>query len=41
MLWRWGDPKIGQKKLHHDMACQIYDPDGDGKNEVVLAVYDG
>lgn len=36
VLWRWGDPKIGRKKLHHDVACQIYDWDGDGKNEVVL-----
>jgi hypothetical protein len=36
VLWRWGDPKIGRKKLHHDVACQVYDWDGDGKNEVVL-----
>lgn len=36
VLWRWGDPKIGRKKLHHDVACQIYDWDGDGRNEVVL-----
>lgn len=36
VLWRWGDPKIGRQKLHHDVACQIYDWDGDGKNEVVL-----
>ena len=36
ILWRWGDPKIGRRKLHHDVACQIYDWDGDGKNEVVL-----
>ncbi len=36
VLWRWGDPQIGRKKLHHDVACQIYDWDGDGKNEVVL-----
>ena len=36
VLWRWGDPKIGRKKLHHDLACQIYDWDGDGRNEVVL-----
>ena len=36
VLWRWGNPKIGRKKLHHDLACQIYDWDGDGRNEVVL-----
>lgn len=36
VLWRWGDPRIGRKKLHHDVACQIYDWDGDGHNEVVL-----
>jgi hypothetical protein len=36
VLWRWGDPIIGRKKLHHDVACQIYDWDGDGRNEVVL-----
>lgn len=37
VLWRWGNPHIGRKKLHHDVACQIYDWDGDGRNEVVLA----
>jgi hypothetical protein len=37
VLWRWGDPKIGRKRLHHDVACQIYDWDGDGRNEVVLS----
>jgi hypothetical protein len=37
VLWRWGDPGIGRNKLHHDVACQIHDWDGDGKNEVVLA----
>jgi outer membrane protein assembly factor BamB len=37
VLWRWGNPKIGRQKLHHDVACQIYDWDGDGKNEVVLS----
>ena len=36
VLWRWGDPKIGREELHHDVACQIYDWDGDGHNEVVL-----
>ena len=37
VLWRWGNPKIGRKELSHDVACQIYDWDGDGRNEVVLA----
>ncbi len=36
VLWRWGDPDIGRKKWHHDVACQIHDWDGDGRNEVVL-----
>ena len=36
VLWRWGDPAIGRKTWHHDVACQIHDWDGDGKNEVVL-----
>ena len=36
VLWRWGDPKIGRKNWHHDVACQIHDWDGDGKNEVIL-----
>lgn len=37
VLWRWGDPKIGRRNLHHDLACQIHDLDNDGANEVVLA----
>jgi hypothetical protein len=37
VLWRWGNPAIGRAELHHDVACQIYDWDGDGLNEVVLA----
>jgi len=40
VLWRWGDPTVGRKKLHHDVACQIYDWDGDGRNEVVLCARD-
>ena len=37
VLWRWGDPNIGRKEWHHDVACQIHDWDGDGKLEVILA----
>lgn len=37
VLWRWGDPKVGRKEWHHDVACQIHDWDGDGKPEVILA----
>lgn len=36
VLWRWGDPKVGRRQLHHDVACQIHDWDGDGRPEVVL-----
>jgi hypothetical protein len=36
VLWRWGNPKIGRKKLHHDVACQIYDWDGDQRQEVIV-----
>jgi hypothetical protein len=36
VLWTWGNPDIGRKNWHHDVACQIHDWNGDGKNEVVL-----
>jgi len=36
VLWRWGKPDAGRKVWHHDVACQIHDWDGDGKNEVVV-----
>ena len=36
VLWRWGNPEKGRKKLHHDVALQIHDWDGDGKSEVIL-----
>jgi len=36
VLWRWGQPDIGRKTWHHDVACQIHDWDGDGNPEVVL-----
>jgi len=37
ILWRWGDPKLGRRKLHHDVACQIHDLDHNGTLEVVVA----
>jgi hypothetical protein len=40
VLWRWGDPTIGRRGLHHDVACQIYDWNGDGMNEVVVLTKD-
>jgi hypothetical protein len=40
VLWRWGNPNIGRRGLHHDVACQIYDWDGDGTNEVVVCTKD-
>lgn len=36
VMWRWGDPKVGRKRLHHDVACQIHDWNGDGVPEVIL-----
>jgi outer membrane protein assembly factor BamB len=36
VLWKWGNPDIGRKIWHHDVACQIHDWNGDGRNEVVL-----
>ena len=36
VLWRWGDPNLGRKNWHHDVACQIHDWNGDGNKEVVL-----
>ncbi len=37
VLWRWGDPQAGRGELHHDVACQIHDWDGDGYPDVVVA----
>jgi len=37
VLWRWGDPKLGRRELHHDVACQIHDLDHNGVNEVIVA----
>lgn len=46
VLWKWGDPNT-RNTISHDVACQIHDLDGDGRNEVVIAadrkviVFDG
>jgi len=37
LLWRWGNPTIGRRVWHHDVACQIYDWDGDSWPEIVVA----
>jgi hypothetical protein len=37
VLWRWGEPEKGVFPLHSDVACQIYDWDGDGQCEVIVA----
>jgi hypothetical protein len=37
ILWRWGDPKLGRRELHHDVACQIHDLDNNGTSEVIVA----
>lgn len=37
LLWRWGDPQLGRRELHHDVACQIHDLDHNGTNEVIVA----
>ena len=37
VLWRWGQAEAGRNPLHHDVAAQVYDWDGDGTNEVIVA----
>jgi hypothetical protein len=37
LLWTWGNPADGRREFHHDVACQIYDWDGDTHPEVVVA----
>ncbi len=37
-LWRWGKPNTGGQGLWCDVAVQIYDHDGDGRNEVWISV---
>ena len=36
VIWKWGNPSVGQRYVGYDVALQIYDWDGDGKNEVIL-----
>lgn len=36
VLWKWGNAKKGRNYLGYDVACQVYDWDGDGKPEVVI-----
>ena len=38
VLWKWGNPEGKRENLWSDVACQIYDWDGDGKNEVIVSV---
>lgn len=36
-LWRWGQAGAGGSTLTYDVPVQIYDINGDGKNEVILS----
>ena len=36
VLWEWGEPQAGVARLGYDVACQVYDWDGDGDLEVVV-----
>lgn len=37
VLWRWGSAEGGRNQLHHDVAAQVYDWDGDGNDDVIVA----
>ncbi len=37
VLWRWGKPDTGAQGIGYDVPVQIYDLDGDGRNEVYLS----
>jgi hypothetical protein len=37
LIWRWGEAGKGKSKLSYDVPLQIYDINGDGKNEVILS----
>jgi len=38
VLWRWGQPDTGKPGLYCDVPVQIYDLDGDGRQEVWISV---
>ena len=38
LLWRWGLKGAGQSLRTYDVPAQIYDLDGDGRNEVVYGI---
>ena len=37
LLWKWGQAGAGGSTLTYDVPVQIYDIDGDGKNEVIFS----
>ena len=37
LLWSWGRHSAGHAELGYDVACQLYDWDGDGNLEVIFA----
>jgi hypothetical protein len=37
VLWRWGKPNTGNQGLYCDVPVQIYDLDGDGRQEVWIS----
>jgi hypothetical protein len=39
VLWKWGDPEGHRQTVGSDLACQIYDWDNDGTNEVLLSTW--
>ena len=36
-IWKWGEAGAGGSTLTYDVPVQIYDIDGDGKNEVIFS----
>ena len=36
VLWQWGKPSAANGRLYSDLPVQVYDWDGDGRNEVLL-----
>jgi len=37
LLWKWGKAGAGRSKIGYDVPAQVYDIDGDGKNEVIFS----